>query len=94
MPRGKNELHVIRTDVLLWALEGLAERQQRSEHTSGLLTDRQITVIRELAAKPRCGKGEALDAAARLEMSSDSLKQLVWRVRNQGYSPAYWGVAA
>lgn len=94
MRRGKNELHVIRTDVLLWALEGLAERQQRCKHTSGLLTDMQINTIRDLAAKPGCARGEIKDAAQRIGMTLGSLKQLMWRVRRRGYAPAYWEYAA
>lgn len=93
MRRGKNQLHVIRTDVLLWALEGLAERQQCCEHTSRLLTGRQIKAIRELAAKPRCAKGETIEMAERAGMRHGSLQQLVYRAR-RGYSPAYWKDAA
>ena len=84
-------LHLIRTDVLLYALEGFAEVRDHPYRAAGCsLTDWQIRGVACLAlSKPRLGRGEGVEAARRLLLGPVSLKTMLCDVR-QGRMPRYW----
>jgi len=80
-------LHIASTEMMLWKLGGFAEVPPRNEPT--LLSPFQIYMIRKLAAKPACERGEVRDCAHLLGMRRNTLSVEIYRVR-RGYSPAYW----
>lgn len=66
-----HELHIIRTDVLLWALGGLGDAEPLSAEREPWqpLSPLQIATIRRLAAKAHCEWGELRDAAQRIGLT-------------------------
>ena len=90
-------LHVVRTDVLLWALEGLAAADLR-DHEQIIsyprsLSPHQVRVLRAIAARPRAASGEIKRLAACWGLPCDSLKAYV-SAHRRGRSPRYWRLVA
>lgn len=85
---GKIVLHVLRTDILLHALGGMGEEERIYRTPYTLLTNRQIRAIRRQATQTT-EYGTLRDLARSLELSYETLKTMIWRVRHRT-EPQCW----
>lgn len=72
----RNEMHVIRTDVLLWALGGFAEPPAEAGRFRALPTGLAREVA-EIARRRRAQDNEIVDLAERWNWSRNSLSALI-----------------
>lgn len=82
-------MHIISTEMLLWALGGFAEVPEVEHRPSVTLSALQIKTIQRLAEKEHCAWGESKLAAERVNLDVETLKALVSMAR-RGHNPAYW----
>jgi len=90
----RSELHVVRTDVLLFALGGFGEELQRDSRTR-LYSDYQIAVIRKFLTEfpTRTPYYELRKLSEKVNVSRKSLMSQICRYRKRGL-PQYWRAAA
>lgn len=90
-------LHVVGTDVLLWALGGLAEvagdDSPLLQERAGTFTANQVRYLRDRLPRGRMDPGEIEELAARWGRNSHSLRVMMSRAR-RGKPPLYWSQVA
>lgn len=84
------QLHVVRKDVLLWALGGFAEEGDPLRATS--FTPQQIGQMAEVASKRRASFHEVADLARKIGHSAGSVRTTITKMR-RGPLPRYHEVA-
>ena len=77
-----SELHVVGTDVLLWALGGFAEPSEEMPYARFLPVG-YVRELKRLALKPRCSNMEVKELAERYDRSySGAVSAICFRRRN------------
>ena len=92
----RDALHVVRTDVLLHALNGFkitTDLKTRYVGKYSCYTDHQIREFRKLAALPKSPHGLLKELASRLDLPWRSVVVAVHRLRC-GTGPRVWGEVA
>jgi hypothetical protein len=86
-----DEIHLIRTDILLWILGGFVEPlDEMPGDGSRFLSVAYVRELKRLASKPRCKQGEIKKIANRFGRSHKAAVLMIYRQRHQIDVPRWW----
>jgi len=82
------DLHIVRTDVLLWTLGGFAEPPKKAQGRT-TIEPKLLDELRQVASRSKARHGELTNLARRFDRSNETLRVFVWKIRH-GIEPRYW----